>query len=359
MVTSAGMILFCIRLRNTFGESMSRRPSPIGHFSLFRRSNRIWYFYVYDEYGIRHQYSTGLTNKAEALAYVIRRIEERNYSTPRKKRFVTLSQFADGFYDEDSIFMQDRLARGFHYSLKLARGNNSALRLHILPFLGSKPLEALTTSDVDEWLLSLPAKNNICNKTANEKLTVLRQILDEAVRQEIVEKNVASLVRPLNRNVISTARQVKRVPFTMDQIRKLFAFEWGNRHAMIMCMLAAATGMRHGEVRALRVEQIHDDYIEVNANIAEFEGRKSTKSTWSRIVPLDMRLRYLLDTIMPEEGYLFTLDGVNPVGDNFAIRALYSEMRICNIKAKQGEQLSFHSFRHYFNTRLVASNVRP
>lgn len=339
---------------------MSRRPSPPGHFSLFRRSNRIWHFYVYDEYGRRHQYSTGLTSKPQALAYVITCIEERSYSTPRKQRVLTLSQFAEGFYSsEDSPFIQERIARGFSYSAKSARTNTSALKNHVLRYLGDMPLTAITTADVNTWLLNLPRNDNICNKTANNQLTILRQVLDEAVRQELIDKNCASIVKPLNPKVISTDRQVKRVAFSRDQIIRLFAFRWQSRHAMLACILAAGTGMRMGEVRALRVEQIHDDYIDVDSSIAEFEGRKCTKSTWERVVPIDMELRYILNEIMPEEGYIFTLDGVNPVSDNWISSRLYAEMEKAGIRAKEGEQLSFHSFRHYFNTRLVASGVSP
>lgn len=271
---------------------------------------------------------------------------------------MTLSEFAEGFYDVDGTFMQDRLARGYHYSLKLAKSNNSALKRHVLEYLGDRPVYSITSTDVNKWLLELPKKANICNKTANTQLSILRDVLDEAVRQGIVQTNVADAVKPLNKNTVTTERQTNRVAFTVEQVRDLFAVQWKNHLAMVACMLAAGTGMRIGEVRALKVEQIHDDYIEVNANIAEQEGRKCTKSTWSRTVPLDMGLRYILGSVMPEEGYVFTINGVKPVGKNWIARVLYAEMGKRGIKAKEGEQLSFHSFRHYFNTRLIAGNIK-
>lgn len=67
-------------------------------------------------------------------------------------------------------------------------------------------------------------------------------------------------------------------------------------------------------------------------------------------------MRDLLLSISPDEGRIFTLNGTKPVKDTTITDVLKKEMKKNNM-TYDGEKLSFHSFRKYFNTLLVSSNV--
>lgn len=334
---------------------MSRRKSEEGHFGLYKRDNNFWYYYVYDKDGIRHQYSTGKKVKARAQDYVSQLLMHGDIVRNCPKAKHRLNVFAKDFYDYDNgAFIRDRLARGFHYSVKLAKTNQSALERHIFPYFGDKLIQNIKASEIDAWLLDLPENADISNKTANTALSLFRQVLDEAEKAGIIDSNPARKVDPLAKKDDSTRR---RAAFTTKQIKQLFSENWPNRQAQVACMLSAATGMRLGEIRALQRSQIHEDFIYVDASYSEYEGRKTTKSGWGRVVPLHPQLRALLLAVCCSDTYVFTYDGKTPLSASMVPRALTERMSKCGILPPPGQLLTFHSFRHYCNSRLVADGV--
>ena len=143
----------------------------------------------------------------------------------------------------------------------------------------------------------------------------------------------------------------------MDQVHRIFEKKWENMHAYAACLLAATAGLRMGEVRALTVEQVHKDHIVVDANWSDEEGRKCTKSGYARIVPIPLDVYKVSKEIMPPRGLIFTLNGKVPVDDRFISNPLYERLNELGID-REALNLSFHSFRHYCNTRLVAAGVQ-
>ena len=114
--------------------------------------------------------------------------------------------------------------------------------------------------------------------------------------------------------------------------------------------------MRLGEVRCLKREQILEDTIKVDCSWNVVDGEKSTKSGKIRYVPITKEMRDLLLSISPESGLIFTLDGKKPVKSTTITDKLQKEMEKIGLKY-DGKSLSFHSFRHFYNTYLVTNNI--
>lgn len=330
---------------------MGRGMARPGDWCLYKRSSGIWYFYIYMEDGTRKYRSTGKRTKSEAKNVLTLYLREGSHAMS----YLIFRNYAKGFYDYDkSQYIRSRLARGYSYSRKNAKNNQRALETHIMPYFRDKNIQKITRDDVNRWLLNLPKKADISNKRANDVFNLLQQILDHAVDQGFLQKNVARSVDPLNR-IDSKTR--KRAAYTLAQVQALFSEPWGNHHAEVGCRLAAMTGMRMGEIKALSVEQIHDDYISVDRSYSDEDGFKSTKTGWGRIVPIPKSMRADLQTIMPKSGLVFTYDGKTPWTDRVFTRPLKERMSAKGVLAPEGMSLSFHSFRHFFNTRLLANGV--
>ena len=169
----------------------------------------------------------------------------------------------------------------------------------------------------------------------------------------LIDRNPAKAVKPLIKD--STR---PRGCYSSDQIKAIFSGDWEPLHVRIMCRISAMTGMRLGEVQALTRQQIKDGFLEVNASWAKKEGRKTTKSGYGRVVPLDPETMGLLREILPpdEDDLLFTFNGRDPISGNTVRRYLAQRMDDLGIDWKT-DNLTFHSFRHFFNTRLVAAGV--
>ena len=325
-------------------------------YTLYRRSNGYWYYWTYDKFGRKYQKSCKTKQKLKAKIIAAERAKNGTLIDTRKKiPYNRFSEFVtDFFIYEKCPYIQSRLARGYSYSMKQAKTNRYYLENYILPYFKNKIIESITISDINRWLIRLPGDADISNKTANNILTILRQIFTIAVEESIIERSPAAGVRPLSNDFGSK----RTVAFTMEQVRLLFSSPWRSNIAEAACKLAAMTGMRSGEIRALWQDQIHDDYIEVNASYNNHDdGRKCTKSGYSRFVPITPIIRGLIEEINSGGVYVFSFDGVNPVANSYFDQWLKRRMKEVGIKPKAGTRLTFHSFRHFMNSRLIASGM--
>lgn len=327
-----------------------------GTATLYRRENGVWYYWTYDEIGNRRRFSTAKKTKAAANLVVSERIRTGTLLNPKgRKRFNIFWEFVQDFYIyEKCPYIQGRIMRGYKYSRKQATTNRYYLENYVLPYFKSRSIESINVRDINAWLLQLPEFAGISNKTANNVLSILRQIFQIAMDDGLREDNPAERVKPLAKN----ADNKRRIAFTKEQVSQLFSGEWKSNLGEAAARLAAQTGMRAGEIRALSPQQVHRTYIEVDASYNNhLDGRKSTKSGYSRIVPIGSGIYQMLQKIASGGPYVFSFDGVHPVANSYFERKLLQRMDELGIKAPEGTLLSFHSFRHYFNSRLTAAGI--
>jgi integrase len=340
---------------------MSRLKAKSGQFQLYKRG-KYWYYWTYDANGKRYKKATGAKTKQEAFEVCLARKDEGTLVSGRPEGgSITLAMYGRDFWNYDTCpIIQGKLKRGGKYGIKTAKNNQSSFDNHVSPFLGKVRLSELSEAMIEEWLISLPDNHNLANKTSNNALQSLKQILDQAARERIIAESPAKNVRPLVND------STRYGAFTAEQVKALFEHEWTNKAARDMCFVASRTGMRMGEVRAISSFQIKSDHILVNASWSREEGRKSTKSGWARKVPISQEVLDLLNQYCPPMGgLLFSLDGEKPISDTTVRYNLIKEMDEIN-KEKESlffdfdnkeEPLTFHSFRHFLNTRLLAAGM--
>ncbi len=109
---------------------------------------------------------------------------------------------------------------------------------------GRKKLVELTVSDVDK-LLSLKTDGGLSPSTVRRIRAVLAQCLDQAIRWELVHRNVATLSRSPKMN-----RREGRT-LTPEQARHLLETLQGH-HNEALYALMLSTGLRRGEALGLR-----------------------------------------------------------------------------------------------------------
>lgn len=321
------------------------------HYVMLKRGNGVWYYYVY-RYGKRVYRSTGETRRSEALCVINSRLLAGDLlNDAEKTRPKTFAEFAAPFWIWGRCpILTDRIARGGHFTKGLAYTNRKNVDKYLLPTFGGKLLLEITSAMVNRWILSLPEKYNITPQTANKQLTMMRQMLDVAVSEDLIQENPARKVKPL------VPKPGVRGCFTLEQIRRLFSSPWSDRVVELACRLASLTGMRLGEVRALQRAQIHENYIEVTGSYSETDHMKTTKSGKSRVVPIPVWLGEAILALPHNGPFAISYNGVGPVsGDNVRdkMKIRMDELGI----DYRALGLHFHSFRHFLNTRLVAAGV--
>lgn len=122
------------------------------------------------------------------------------------------------------------------------------LRSYITPGLGRVKLQSLTPQQVQAFY-SKKLKDGLAPKTINNIHGVLHKALDNAVKWTIVPRNVCDAVTPPR-----VARKEKTV-LSPEQARNLLK-QIKNHRMEALFTLAIVTGMREGELLALRWQDI-------------------------------------------------------------------------------------------------------
>ncbi|MGI9058097.1 MAG: tyrosine-type recombinase/integrase [Ktedonobacteraceae bacterium] len=129
--------------------------------------------------------------------------------------------------------------------------NYKKLIKYIVADLGEVWLQKLTPEQVRRFYTK-KSKDGLASKTINSIHGVLHGALENAVRWGMVSRNVCDLVDPPR--VVS--REV--VPLSVEQARRLVKHVEGHRLEVLLAM-AVVTGMRRGELLALRWSDIDFD----------------------------------------------------------------------------------------------------
>lgn len=145
--------------------------------------------------------------------------------------------------------------------------------LHLAPTIGRIPLVKLTVSDVERLLRAKTAAGLSPRRVAMVR-AVLRRALNRAIKTRMVPLNVAALADgpKQERHKIS--------PLSPDQARAFMTAMAGHRLEGLF-VVALTTGLRSGELRALRWQDIDLEArtLSVDAGLARIEGR------WQRVPP--------------------------------------------------------------------------
>lgn len=321
------------------------------YFVLYKAPNGVYYYYVY-RYGRRVKRSTGERRRAAAIAVAMDRRDRHDLLNEGKvERWQRFRDYVEPFFDWDRCpIIQDKVRRGGHYSKLMADTNRRNVQKYLVPAFGTKVLQEITPSMINTWLLGVPKRYGVKPQTASKQLTMLRQILDVAVSQGILKENPANSVKPL------FAESEERGCFTSEQISQLFSEPWGDELCECACRLASLTGMRIGEVQGLRRSRIHSDHIVVDASWADHEGLKTPKNGRSRVVLIPPQFAQRLLEIPCVTDLVFSFDGDHPISRRTMLTRLHERMNLFGMDYHIGN-LGFHSFRHYFNTRMVAMGI--
>lgn len=314
-------------------------------FCLYKRGDKkVWYYTTYVN-GRRVYKSTGKKTKAEALDYCLT-LSNNNQIHNQVAKNITFETFSKGFFDKDSEYVKEKkITQGSMYAY------STILELKLIPFFGKYKLTEITPSLIKSWMLSIEE----CKaRTINTFLSVLKIIMQEACFKEIITTNPCLNVKRLKLD--SKEKEV----FTLNEIKLLFSSEWKNNKVKLMCKISALTGMRESEIRALTLEKIKKYYIVVDSNFETIARKvKGTKSGKVRYVPITESLyKEIVLFTDNRKGFIFNGEHLktrkSPITSSCIVIYLKKQLKELGIYR---EGLTFHSFRHFFNSQLVINGI--
>jgi integrase len=240
----------------------------------------------------------------------------------------------------------------------------SHVRLYLVPMIGTKRLESLGVADVRRFLTRLEKQTTAA--TAKESHRVLRSALSAACREELVTRNVASLVESPR----VTARELN--PWTLDEtLTFLGAARKDPLYAAFV--LAVTMGLRRGEIVGLRWSDVDLDkrVLYVRQQTQRRRGElynDDPKGRRRRAVPLPamcvaplrwhrMRqaaTRKKAGKQWQDSAYVFTTRTGRPVEPRNVYRSFTRIAESASLRV-----VRLHDARHGCATLLVAAGVAP
>lgn len=329
--------------------------------------SQFWWACVTLPNGERRQFSTGLTDKAEAEEVAHRAERETRRQKSEGKLRDAFSRLLNDVVGATPVPPKKWLLQWLEGRGKEVKGaTEESYRTVIVEagdFFESRGRESLadvTVQDVTDLRGEWAAANS--TTTANYKLKVLRSAFKDAWQQRIVTENVVALVRPVKDK---EGKRGKRRDFREDELPRIFAVcdtSW-----RCICMLGLFTGgQRFGDLATLRARDVNMKTKEINT--------QAEKTGATIILPIVPALEAALKALpMPKEPSAFLFPefaALTKGGRSKRFSRLLYEAGLIPKRAKRKgrvenptpnrrttSELGFHSFRHTATTMLKAAGV--
>ncbi|MHA6509525.1 tyrosine-type recombinase/integrase [Tessaracoccus sp. Y1736] len=231
--------------------------------------------------------------------------------------------------------------------------------------LGTVPLDRMTPRRIEAWVADL-RRSGLSQSSIRSIYTVLRAILDTAVRDRVIAENPAAVVtRP-------KVEHHEAAYLTPDQAKALLAASDSTRYRPLF-ELMVNTGLRRGEALALTWDRVDEkkDLLKVAGTLARVGGDlvvtepKTQKSR--RVVPMSATVQELMRQLRQRQrlerlqagsqwqqtDYVFTTEFGQPSDPRNALRALKASAK----KAGLPSTVGLHTLRHSAASVMLSNGV--
>ena len=233
----------------------------------------------------------------------------------------------------------------------------SLLHNHVLPAFGNRAVASLDTLAVRAWLAGLVSRG-LSPSRAKHAYYVLYAVLEAAIQAGALVRNPAAGVRPPR----SHSREMHFLSAAeVERLAEAIVPPYG-----VLVRVAAYTGLRAGEIAALRVKRLDllRGTVRVVEAASEVGGRLiagPTKTHAERTVRLPRFLRdelaaYLASPPRDRDAFVFTAPKGGPLRHhNFYQRQFCPAL----VRAGLPAQIRFHDLRHTCASLLIAQGAHP
>ena len=243
-----------------------------------------------------------------------------------------------------------------------------------LPALSNIHFGEMRMRDVDIEVLRTvqkTLKESRKTQTVNDYMAFVKHLFATAQKERVIDYNPCVLLNNLKRSE-ERARDTHHRALSIDEQRTFFESDRCRRSAYYnVFKFAINTGMRVGEIGALRYSDIYDNTIHVNRTITRTEagsyrvGADAKTAAGRRSIPMNEQIERIVED--QKELNAMLSGGVSSINDCLfkaveggllASSPIDREIkRIC--KAVGIMPFSMHAFRATFATRAIESGMNP
>lgn len=222
------------------------------------------------------------------------------------------------------------------------QNKRTILKLNLLPFFGTTPLDQITIRSVEEYK-ALKIKSGLKNKSINNHLSCFRKCLNIAQEWGVIES-------------VPRIRLLKVPPpetffLTPEECDALLQVAENNWHDMVFTVLR--TGLRFGELIGLKWSDVDlkGKLLTIQRSIVR-KRVGSTKSNKIRKIPLADDLLQLLASKKRKGEFIFTDENGEMLKQDFCRTKILALAQQAGIR-----KIGWHTLRHTFASHLANNGV--
>ncbi len=274
--------------------------------------------------------------------------------TPQAEDFIS---FLTTFWMwEKSSYIKEKLrkSQGIHKDHCIKQGQ--AIMLHWKPFFEGRCLGDITTVDIDAFINHMGEKD----LSASRKNVIIKAGLKPlrwAFSKGIIEKD------PTRGHIMFSGEASERHILTPSTAAAIFRTEWKDSRVKLANMLTSVTGMRSGEVLALRFQDLGRDCLYVRSSWNNADKIKSTKNNKTRTVeiPFPSLMSELFEQakqnpwgVTPNSFVFWSVSNAKrPMQPDLFVDGLRDSLRQIGFSDEEAKQYVFHGWRHFYTSYMV------
>ncbi|MBS7310610.1 MAG: tyrosine-type recombinase/integrase [Treponema sp.] len=257
------------------------------------------------------------------------------------------------FWDFDkSPYREERAVLGKQLSYTYFETALGRVKKYWAPRLEGKLLGEITPDDIAA-IYSDERIKKLSSKTVKDIVDVMVVAMNWTHQKHLTQfSNFQDIPK------VTVQKTKKKEILRPEFVSKVFSVGWGNEMSRLANLLAMYTGMRADEVQALRVCDIHENYIWISHGWDDHLGLKTPKNGEERPAPISKELREALlhmvefnprYSIDKENSFIFFgKDPVKPVCQRLFNKYLHRALEECGYP--NPNKIGFHCWRHGFCT---------
>ena len=274
--------------------------------------------------------------------------------TPGAEEFCS---FMHTFWDWDtSPYIEEKLRKKHGLHKRHCRLQGQAITLHWADIFKGRMLGEITPADIDAFIkhlgkkpLSAPRKNGI--------LRAGFKALRWAFAKGMIERD------PTRGHILFADEEGERNILTPAQTTEAFKIEWANWKAKLGNILAAVTGLRSGEILALRLRDLGENCIYINGSWNKVDKLKPTKNNKARTVEIPfpdlMKALVELGNSNPwgrgPDSFVFwsTTKSEQPMHGTVFLDCLRKALLATGFTSEEVKGYVFHGWRHFYTSYMI------
>ena len=274
--------------------------------------------------------------------------------TPAAVDFIS---FLTTFWDWDtSPYIEEKLRQKHGIHRRHCSMQSRAISLYWEPFFKGRFLGDITAKDINAFIKHM-GKMDLSASRKNVVIKAGTKPLRWAFSNGDIEKD------PTRGHTMFSGDEKKRVILTPTAAAAVFKVEWNDSRVKLANMLAAVTGMRNGEILALRFQDIGPDCLYVRSSWNKADGLKLPKNNEARTVelPFSDLITGLIDQAKQNpwgvgpDSFVFwstTRKKVPMQGQHFG-RGLREALVKIGFAENEAAKYEFHGWRHFYTSYMI------